>query len=79
MQITLAAAGATNYGCTTQKMNSIMASSGMYVKEPYNFGNPEFLKKMGFGAFVSADDLAENPRHAWILESENLPVLYFEK
>ena len=79
MQITLAAAGAANYGCTTQKMNSIMASSGMYVKEPYNFGNPEFLKKMGFGAFVSADDLAENPRHAWILESENLPVLYFEK
>ena len=79
MHITLAAVGSTNYGCTTQKRNSLTASSGMYVLAPYNFGNPAFLEKMGFGNYVSADDLTVNPGHAWILQSENLPKLYFEK
>lgn len=78
MRITLAAAGSTNYGCTTQKMNSLTASSGMYVKTPANFGNPEFLQKMGFGVYVSHEDLSDNVRNAWILENGNLPKLYFE-
>ncbi|MBO5293971.1 MAG: hypothetical protein J6B71_01790 [Clostridia bacterium] len=62
------------YGCTTQY--SFVDND---YKSPEELMSVSFLKNtMGWGQFVSAEDLSVNPENVWVYDGSDLPRLWFD-